>query len=183
MDSLTRKALDDLWSEDDDARYKAFLAVIAMTDAPVDWAYEVWDALLAHLRHKNNHMRAIASQVLCNLAKSDPENRMLKDFDAIMAVTGDKMFITARHTLQAVWKVGVAGEKQRALVLDRLARWFKDCVSHKNCTLIRYDIVVDLRQLYDAVKDARVKEIALALIATEPDAMYLKKYAGVWRKA
>ena len=183
MDSLTRKALDDLTSEDDDARYRAFLAVIAITDAPVDWAYEVWDDLLAHLRHKNNHMRAIASQVLCNLAKSDPENRMLKDFDAIMAVTGDKMFVTARHTLQALWQVGVAGEKQRALVLDRLARWFKECVSHKNCTLIRYDIVVGLRRLYDAVKDERVKELALALIATEPDANYQKKYAGVWRTA
>jgi hypothetical protein len=88
-----------------------------------------------------------------------------------MAVTGDKMFVTARHTLQAVWKVGAAGEKQRALVLDRLGRWFKDCVSHKNCTLIRYDIVVDLRQLYDAVKDERVKELALALIATARDAI------------
>ena len=183
MDIQTRSTLEALWSDDDDARYKAFLAVIALTDAPVDWAYEVWDDLLAHLRHKNNHIRAIASQVLCNLAKSDPESRMLKDFDAIMAVTGDKMFVTARHTLQALWKVGVAGEQQRALVLDRLARWFKDCVSHKNRTLIRYDIVVDLRQLYDAVKDPRVKEIALALIATEPDVKYQKKYEGVWRKA
>lgn len=183
MDSQTRKTLEALWSEDDDARYKAFLAVIALTDAPVDWAYEVWDDALANLRHKSNHVRAIASQVLCNLAKSDPKGRMLKDFDAIMAVTGDKMFVTARHTLQAVWKVGVAGEKQRVLVLDRLAGWFKACVSHKNCTLIRNDIVVDLRQLYDAVKDERVKEIALALIATEPDAKYQKKYAAVWHKA
>ncbi len=179
MDIQTRTTLEALWSDDDDARYKAWLAVIALTDAPVDWAYEVWDDLLAHLRHKNNHMRAIASQVLCNLAKSDPENRMLKDFDAIMAVTGDKMFVTARHTLQAVWKVGAAGEKQRGLVLDRLARWFKDCVSHKNCTLIRYDIVVDLRQLYDAVKDARVKELALALIATEPAPKDHNKTGGV----
>ena len=183
MDIQTRTTLEALWSDDDDARYKAFLAVIAITDAPVDWAYEAWDEALANLGHKNNHIRAIASQLLCNLAKSDPKNRMLKDFDAIMAVTGDKMFVTARHTLQAVWKVGVAGEKQRALVLDRLARWFKECVSHKNCTLIRYDIVVGLRRLYDAVKDERVKELALALIATEPDAKYQKKYAGVWRKA
>lgn len=183
MDIQTRAIVSDLTSEDDDARYKAFLAVIALTDSQVDWAYEVWDDLLLHLRHKSNHVRAIASQVLCNLAKSDPKNRMLKDFDAIMSVTGDKMFITARHTLQAVWKVGMAGEEQRALVLDRLARWFKDCASRKNCTLIRYDIIVDLRQLYDAVRDERVKELALALIATEPDAKYQKKYAGVWRKA
>ncbi|MEO6060934.1 MAG: hypothetical protein ABIQ99_03240, partial [Thermoflexales bacterium] len=179
MDSQTRKTLEALWSDDDDARYKAFLAIIAITDAPVDWAYEAWDDALAQLRNKNNHIRAIASQVLCNLAKSDPKQRMLKDFDAIMAVTGDARFVTARHTLQALWKVGVAGEKQRALVLDRLARLFKDCVSHKNSTLIRYDIVVGLRQLYDALKDERVKEVALALIATEPDAKYQKKYAGV----
>ena len=80
MDNITRMNLDNLRSEDRDVQNKAFFFVIEATDQPVDWAYEVWDQMVASLSHKDNHLRAIAAQVLCNLAKSDPENRMLKDF-------------------------------------------------------------------------------------------------------
>jgi hypothetical protein len=45
-------------------------------------------------------------------------------------------------------------------------------------TPIRYDIIEDLRKLYDAVQ---VRETALALIATEQDSKYRKKYATLWR--
>ena len=182
MDQPTRTLLDNLHSDDADARYGAYMALIAATDQPVDWAYEAWDELLALTRDPNNHRRAIATQVLCNLAKSDPRQRMLKDFDQVLAVTHDKMFVTARHTLQALWKVGAAGPRQKKLVLNRLAARFADCVAEKNCTLIRYDIQVGLGQLYDAVPDAAIKARALALIETEPDLKYRKKYTTVWRK-
>jgi hypothetical protein len=43
--------------------------------------------------------RAIAAQVLCNLAKSDPKNRMAKDFQALLNVTKDERFVTARRVL------------------------------------------------------------------------------------
>ena len=52
----------------------------------------------------DNHNRAIAAQVLCNLAKSDPQYRMLKDFGALLAVIKDERFVTARHCMQAVKK-------------------------------------------------------------------------------
>src|SRR3972149_5308486 len=120
MDRKTRANLDNLRSEDGNVRYEAFNAVLKATAAPVDWAYEVWDDLLQMTRDKNNHRRAIATQVLSNLAKSDPKNRMLKDFDAVLAVTRDERFVTARHTLQAIWKIGAAGKKQQELVVDRL---------------------------------------------------------------
>lgn len=160
---------------------QAYYAVLAATDTPVDWAYDVWDRLVQSLTDKDNHVRAIAAQVLCNLAKSDPENRMQRDFEALLAVTRDERFVTARHTLQAIWKVGAAGEPQRALLLNGLERRFHECVSEKNCTLIRFDISQALRNLYDAAGDERVLEKALALIATETDAKYRKKYAGVWK--
>jgi len=52
-----------------------------------------------------------------------------------------------------------------------------------NCTLIRYDILVVLRRVYDAVDgDEHLRSIAEQLIATEEDAKYRKKYATVWRK-
>ena len=141
----------------------------------------MWDELLQNLHHKNNHQRAIATQLLCNLAKSDPKNRMLKDFDAVLAVTHDERFVTARHTLQALWIVGAVGPKHQKLVVDRLAGRFKDCAAEKNCTLIRYDIIEDFRKLYDAVKDEKIKARALELIETEPDLKYRKKYATLWR--
>src|SRR5258706_14927448 len=109
MDESTRTNLDNLRSEDKDLQNTAFFAILAATDRPVDWAYDVWDGMVADLRHKDNHRRAIAAQVLCNLAKSDPDNRMLKDFDALLNVTKDERFVTARHCLQALWKIGLAG--------------------------------------------------------------------------
>jgi hypothetical protein len=62
-----------------------------------------------------------------------------------------------------------------------LEKRFHECISEKNCTLIRYDIIVDLRQLYDAVGDEPVKAKALELIEAEADLKYRKKYAGVWK--
>jgi HEAT repeat protein len=181
MDKKTRTQLDNLHSEDGDARYAAYMALMAATDQPVDWAYEAWDELLEMTRDANNHRRAIATQLLSNLAQSDPKKRMLKDFDKLLAVTHDKMFVTARHTLQALWKVGTAGKPQQKLVVERLAGRFQDCTAEKNCTLIRYDIIVDLGQLYAAVHDESIKERALELIETEPDLKYRKKYSTVFR--
>ncbi len=123
-----------------------------------------------------------ATQVLANLAKSDSKQRMLKDFEAILAVTKDEKFVTARHTLQALWKVGAAGKKQQKLVVERLADRFRECAAEKNCTLIRYDIIEGLRKLYDEVQDEKIREKALELIETEEDGKYRKKYATVWKR-
>jgi len=181
MNRIIRTNLDNLLTQDGDRRYKALIYVLKVTDNRVDWAYDVWDQLVENLRHQDNHQRAIAAQVLCNLAKSDPGNRMLKDFDALLAVTRDERFVTARHTLQAIWKVGATGNKQQKMVVDCLAGRFTDCVAEKNCTLIRYDIIQGLRNLYDEVKDEKVREVALELIESEVDLKYRKKYAGVWK--
>jgi hypothetical protein len=180
MDGKTQKHIENLRSEDRDLQNQAFSYILTATERPVDWAYEIWGQLVEGLRHKDNHVRAISAQVLANLAKSDPKNRMQKDFPALMAVTGDEKFVTARHTLQSIWKVGQEKKMQKTVV-DALADWFKDSITHKNCTLIRYDIIQDLRNLYDEVKDEKIKEKALALIETEEDAKYKKKYASVWK--
>ena len=136
---------------------------------------------MADLRHKDNHVRAIAAQVLCNLAHSDPEQRMLHDFPALLAVTHDPRFVTARHCLQALWKVGAAGEAQRRVLVEGLADRFAVCATEKNGTLLRYDIQVGLRHLYDAVGEDALRTRALALIDTEADPKYRKKYSGVWK--
>jgi hypothetical protein len=180
MDSKTQKHLQNLRSEDRTLQNEAFSSLLKKTEKTVDWAYDVWDQLVEGLRHKDNHVRAISAQVLANLAKSDPQNRMQKDFPALMAVTKDERFVTARHTLQSIWKVGVEKKMQKTVV-DALADRFRNCIMEKNCTLIRYDIIQDLRNLYDEVKDEKIKEKSLELIETEEDLKYKKKYRSVWR--
>lgn len=181
MDTKTRKHLDNLLSEERELQNQAFFYILEATEKPVDWAYEVWDELVKGLSHKNNHVRAISAQILCSLAKSDPQNRMKKDFSALMEVTKDKRFVTARHCLQSIWRVGASDKKMQKIVVDALADRFKNCAAEKNCTLIRYDIIQGLRNLYDEVKDEKIREKALELIETEEDLKYRKKYATVWK--
>ena len=181
MDDKTRISLENLKSEDRELQNKAFFYILEATEKPVDWAYEVWDEMVESLGHKDNHRRAISAQVLCNLAKSDPDNRMLGDFEKLLVVTKDERFVTARHCLQAIWKIGTAGESQQHMVVSGLERRFRECGNEKNCTLIRYDIIQDLRNLYDEIRDESVKEKALELIETEEDLKYRKKYRKVWK--
>ena len=182
MDETTRNNLNNLWSTDRQLQNEAFFYVLSVTDKPVDWAYEAWDELVENLSHKDNHNRAIAAQILCNLAKSDPKARLLKDFKVLLDVTRDKRFVTARHCMQSLWKVGVAGEKQKKMLVDGLSVRFVECISEKNCTLIRYDILQSLRNVYGIQKDEKVRAKALELIETEDDPKYRKKYTSLWKR-
>ena len=182
MHSSIRTQLDNLSAADRSAQNEAYSILLEATADPVDWAYEAWDSLVAGLRHKDNHVRAIAAQLLANLARrSDPEVRIGKDFEALLEVTRDARFVTARHALQAIWKVGSAGEAQRSMLLEGLGRRFTECAAEKNTTLIRYDIIAGLKNLYDELGDVAVRDLALEWIATETDEKYRKKYAGLWR--
>lgn len=183
MDPTLRADLDAVRADEKDAQNAAYTHLVQATDAPVDWAYEAWDEVVAMLRHPSNRVRAIASQVLSNLAASDPDRRILGDLDALLEVTRDERFVTARHCLQSLWKVGVAGDAQREAVVAGLSRRFAECASEKNCTLIRYDIVQVLRKMHDAAPHETVSRAAHALIETEPDPKYRKKYAGAWKGA
>jgi hypothetical protein len=182
MDKAIRTHLDNIRSEVGQLQNEAYFALMEKTEKPVDWAYEAWDELVEGLTHKDNHVRAISSQLLANIAKSDPKGRMFKDFDKLLNVTRDEKFVTARHCLQSIWKVGLGGKKIQQLVVKGLEKRYKECATEKNCTLIRYDIIVDLRNLYDATTSSEIKAKALELIDLEEDAKYKKKYASVWKK-
>jgi hypothetical protein len=181
MNAELKTKFANLWSDDRELQNKAFNDILTETDQPVDWAYQVWGDTLSNLNHKDNHNRAIAAQVICNLAKSDPEGRILKDFEALLLVTKDERFVTARHCLQSIWKIGVAGKQQQKIVVDGLAKRFMECISEKNYTLIRYDILQSLRNVYDQVKDEEIRKKALELIELEDDTKYRKKYASLWK--
>lgn len=182
MDKTIRAHLDNIRSEDGQVQNEAYFFLLKATEKPVDWAYEVWDDLVAGLTHKDNHVRAISSQILANLGKSDPQGRMRKDFDKLLDVTRDEKFVTARHCLQSIWKVGLGGKKAQQMTVSGLEKRFHECVEEKNATLIRFDILVGLRNLFDATTSSEIKEKALELIELEKDSKYKKKYAGVWKK-
>lgn len=182
MNSTTLNYFNNLQAEDKDLQYEAFNQIINATNKQVDWAYEVWEQLIADLKDSNNHTRSRAAQFLCNLAKSDPEKRMMKDFSAVWEVSFDKKFVTARHTLQSIWKIGLAGEEQKNMVLNQFVDRYINCLPEKNYTLIRFDIIQGLRNLYDAMKDEEIKEIALELIGKEEDPKYKKKFSSVWKE-
>lgn len=181
MDEITRTNFTNLFSEDREAQNQAFFDLLVITEQPVNWAYEVWDDLVTGLTHKDNHVRAITAQLLCSLAKSDPERRMLKNFNELLNVTRDERFVTARHCLQSIWKVGLAGKPQQKKLLDGFATRFEECRAEKNGTLIRYDIQRGMRRLYDQVADVEIRDRALALIDLEQDLKYRKKYHDVWK--
>lgn len=181
MDKTTRSKIDAIFTGAGDAQFKAYDYLMKESEKPVSWAYDVWDELVNGLTHKDNHIRAITAQLLANLSKSDPNGRLLKDFDKLLNVTRDERFVTARHCLQSIWKVGLGGRKAQQLVVNGLDRRFQECVHEKNCTLIRYDIMVALNNLYESTTSSEVKEKALELIELEQDIKYRKKYAAVWK--
>lgn len=182
MEETALQRLADIFSPEGDLQNAAYDALMAETENPVPWAYQAWDRLVAGLAHRDNHVRAISSQVLCNLAaKSDPEGRILRDFPALLHVTRDERFVTARHCLQSLWKIGLAGDSQRRMLLGGLELRYNECSAEKNCTLIRFDILQGMRHLFEQVRDDDIREKALAWISLEEDLKYRRKYAGVWR--
>lgn len=182
MDTSLQTHLDNLHSMDRLIQRAAFFAVIETTNQPVDWAYQVWDGFVADLQHKDMHVRAIAAQVLANLAKSDPDSRILRDFASLMLMLKDKSFVAARHSLQSFWKIGVVGQTQQKHLTDTLTQRYHDCESEKNATLIRYDILECFQHIYQVTGDESLRDLALRLIELETDLKYRKKYSTLWRK-
>lgn len=162
---------------DRDTRYESHEELMKIVKEPVDWTYSVWEQLIKSLTYKDAHVRSHAAQFLCALAaKSDPEERVLDDFMKIWAVTYDEKTVTARQSLQSIWQIGLAGQVQRDLIVSHLAKRFHTCVDEKHPTLIRFDIIVSFKKLFDATGDTNLLMIAQNLIEEEQDVKYKKKY-------
>ncbi len=182
MEVYIQRHIDAIQSGGPELQGQSFQALVKATAEPVEWAYEVWDKLLRLLKHKDNHCRAIAAQILCRLAVSDPKQRMVGDIPALLDVIRDERFVTARHCMQTLWRVGVAGKRQREVLVEGLTGRFHECATEKNCTLIRYDIIECLRKIQDQVGDELTRGRALELIETEKDLKYRKKYLSRWKR-
>ena len=107
---------------------------------------------------------------------------MITDFQYLILLTKDDRFVTARHTLKSLWKIGTIDAKHTTLVLNGLEERYKECISEKNCTLIRADIIENLKNMYDLLNEELIRSKAYELIDMETDDRYKKKYLSIWRK-
>lgn len=145
MDNIMKTYFENLEANDKSLQLEAFENIINAIKVKVDWAYEVWDQLIEWLTDPDNHKRARAAQFLAGLAISDSDKRMLHDFPLLWEVTKDTKFVTARHSLQSIWKVGLAGREQREMVINHFIERFKNGMNEKHYTLNRFDMIVGLK--------------------------------------
>lgn len=150
-------------------------------DGGIGWADEAWPQLVPLLKHKDNRVRSIAGQTLCELAPYASAAVVKRDLDKLVKATQDERFVTARHILLSMWRIGQADAQMRKLLLARLSDRSAATATEKNGTLVRYDIHCTLRKLFDATADPTVKVAAMALMSHEPDEKYRKKNARVWK--
>ena len=179
MDKDVKRYMEDLVSSDDKVRMNALDTVLKLTDKKVAWVYDIWDDLFEMLEHENSFHRSIAIKVICNLAKSDSEDRLSKSIDFLLAHTKDEKFITSRQCIQSVWKVAVASKRSRKKVLGLLEKRFRECPDEKHYNLIRTDIIQSIKFIYDTEKDDKLLTSAQTLITEEKDVKYRKKYEAI----
>src|SRR5271157_6051510 len=103
MNKDIKRLVNDLGSSDDKIRMGALGTLLKRTESKVDWIYEVWDHLLEKLDSENSYQRTIGVKLLCNLAKSDTEDRINLALDRLLVHTKDEKFITSRQCIQNIW--------------------------------------------------------------------------------
>jgi hypothetical protein len=176
MEADLMESFNNLGSTDDKIRFDALQHILKITEGKVNWVYEVWDDLVNRLDDENSYQRSISIMVLCNLAKSDTQDRLASSLDRLLAHTRDDKFITSRQCIQNIWKVALLGDQTRERVISHLETRFEECSLEKHYNLIRQDILQSMRLLYDSEKDAGLLLKAKDLVLKEKEEKYRKKY-------
>ncbi len=179
MESNLRQHFNELSSKNDKLRFEAVQTILKITNEKVDWIYEIWDDLILKLEDENSFQRSIAIMILCNLAKSDRENRINNSIDRLLTHTRDEKFITSRQCIQNIWKVAAANQGMKTIIFAHLEEQYKGCTRDKHYNLIRQDIIQSLKNLYEIEKNAIILEKAQELVQMEEDEKYRKKLIGI----
>jgi hypothetical protein len=179
MDKIIQKHIEELSSTDDKIRLDALQSTLKLTESKVDWVYEVWDHLLTKLDSENSYQRSIGIMLLCNLAKSDVENRLAVSLARLLVHTKDEKFVTSRQCIQNIWKIAAANKSNREKVLKYLEKQFVECVGEKHHNLLRRDIIQSMMSLHRAEKDDALLTRAQALIGKEQEPKYRKQYEAL----
>jgi hypothetical protein len=176
MNKKIQQQIDNLASTDDKIRLNALQTLVKTTESKVDWIYEVWELLLEKLVNENSYQRSIGIMLLCNLAKSDTEDRLRFTLDRLLTHTNDEKFITSRQCIQNIWKAAATTKSNRDKVLKHLEKRFVDCADEKHYNLLRQDIIQSMVLLSKHEDDDKLLSRVQALITKEPETKYRKKY-------
>ena len=179
MDEKIKAYYDNLTSSDDKVRMNALQGMLKLTDQKVDWVYDIWNGLFEILNHENSFHRSIAIKVICNLAKSDSENRLSGSLGMLLAHTTDEKFITSRQCIQSIWKAALTSKQARKKILEHLEKQFRECRGEKHYNLIRADIIQSILYIYDEEKDEPFLARTRTLIAEEKVEKYRKQYEAI----
>lgn len=179
MNRTIQKHIEDLDSTDDKIRMDALQSLLKITESNVGWVYDVWDHLLEKLEHENSYQRSIGIKMLCNLAKSDFENRLRASLDRLLAHTKDDKFITSRQCIQSIWKAAAANKPNREKVLQHLEKRFVECADEKHPNLLRQDIIQSMLSLHKVEKDDALLTRVQTLVAKEQEPKYRKQYEAL----
>jgi hypothetical protein len=179
MNKNIQKHIEDLGSTNDKVRMDALQNLLRVTESKVDWVYDAWDHLLEKLDNENSCQRSIAIMLLCNLAKSDVENRLGISLDRLLIHTKDEKFITSRQCIQSIWKTATTNKPNREKVLKHLEKRFVGCIDEKHYNLLRQDIIQSMALLHKEEKDDVLLARAQALIAKEQEMKYRKQYEAL----
>jgi hypothetical protein len=179
MNKDAERLIEDLRSDNDSIRMNALKRVLELTESRVDWIYDVWDGLFEMLKDKNSFKRSIGIMVLCNLAKSDIEDRLSGSIDLILAHTHDEKFVTSRQCLQNIWKLALTCEDNFKRIISHLEMRFMECINEDHYNLLRQDIIQSMKAIYDSTSDKSVFKKARLLISEENETKYRKKYEAI----
>jgi len=178
-----REAIERLASGDRASHGEDYQVLMKSVEQSKGWADRAWQQIRPLLEHSDNRVRSIAGQALCGLAANASRKLVAQDTAAVIAVTRDERFVTARHVLLATWKLGLVDAKNRMRLLALLSERFEGSFKEKSGALVRTDIVAILRRLSDATGDAAVRSGAELLITTDRAPGRRQKLEQAWRKA
>ncbi|WP_208559365.1 hypothetical protein [Marinilactibacillus kalidii] len=117
MDKETAMLMDIIKNGKQDCQLTAFILLLEKAENEVEWSYDIWDSLRDSLTSSDSYKRAAASQMLAYLSISDPDQKILQDFPHIWKETYHSNQVVAESVLEATWRIGLAGEIQRATLL------------------------------------------------------------------
>jgi hypothetical protein len=182
MDSAIEKLIQQTESKNDAIRFNAFKGLLEITDDKVNWLNDVFDNLNNRLKSDNSYQRSIGMMLLCNLAKSDDDNRLRTALPDILSLLNDEKFITRRQCIQNIWKVAVSKNDLLPSIIKALTNKFKECVSEDHYNLLRQDIITTLSSINQNKPQAGILSQIKALIDIENNAALKKKYEKILKK-
>ncbi|MBS4537298.1 hypothetical protein GOQ27_02430 [Clostridium sp. D2Q-11] len=173
------KMFKEINKKDNNIRLNALNQLLKITDSPVDWFDDIYHELVEKLKSNNSYQRSISILLLCNLAKSDKNNKITDLIAEILTHTSDKKFITSRQCIQNIWKIAIIDESYKNQIVKHLKKQYLNCKEAKHYNLIREDIIETFNNIYKNNIDKKLKEDILKLIEIEESEKFKKKYLKI----